>query len=954
MALHPTQIFEALEKLAQESDHSGFIYEFLRIYDTPKNTITKLKKGDAAINVAENVDCGAIALKQRLYFQPVGGGATDVAAALEQLRQSPAIAKHKIRFLIATDYREVAAYDARVDDVLECDFSELYKNYAFFLPLAGYEKSQAFSENPADTKAAEKMGRLSDQIRSLNPDVSPQAVHALNIFLTRLLFCFFAEDTGIFPKSSFTQTLASLTEKSGNDTADYLTRLFRILNLPEHHPDRQQAAAHLAAFPYVNGGLFADDYPMPQFDARARRLLLECGRLDWADINPDIFGSMFQAVIDPVQRSRLGQHYTSVPNIMKAIQPLFLDALQTAFEQILANRQTRNDTKIQKLHALNMRLACIKIFDPACGSGNFLIIAYKELRRLEIRIFQAIRELGGNDYFVSQIHLGRFYGIEIDDFAAETAKLSLWLAEHQMNSAHQLQLGNALPTLPLKDSGHILAANSLRQDWESFCPRDSRRDDEVYLVGNPPFGGKQYRNAEQKTDMKQVFSEFKNSSILDYVACWFWKGAEYIRSSRAKLALVATNSITQGEQVAMLWPPIFALNVHIAFAYQTFPWVNNARQKAAVHVVIIGLAAEPEQENAHGGLQSGFAFGADGGNEELDFEAAETVPRRLFRPSEKEWVVQEVANISPYLHDMSNTTIKSRMKPLCDVREMVFGNMPNDGGFLLLDTTEKEHLLTAEPKAKKWIKKLLGSDEFLNGKERWCLWLVDITSEELAAMPLVEERVKNVQKKRAESRRAETKELAATPHLFAEIRQPSDGQYILVPRVSSERRQYVPMDFLNADVITTDRNQMIPNGSYYEFGILNSMMHNDWMRTVTGRLESRFNYSGTIVYNTFPWPEASENEREQISDLAKNILRARAVNVGKTLAQLYDPDNMPDNLRQAHQALDAAVDKLYRAKPFSDGLERVAHLFGLYEQLIAAEQQREAASKMGRRKKKAV
>lgn len=510
-----------------------------------------------------------------------------MAEALAQLRQSPAIAQHKIRFLIVTDYQDITAYDAKVDDTVDFPFEELHKNYAFFLPLAGYEKSRDISENPADTKAAEKMGRLSDQIRSLNPDASVEAIHALNIFLTRLLFCFFAEDTGIFAKNSFTQTLANITQKNGSDTAAYLTQLFRILNQPDSHPERCRAAAHLAAFPYVNGGLFADDYPVPQFDARARRLLIECGQLDWADINPDIFGSMFQAVIDPVQRSRLGQHYTSVPNIMKVIRPLFLDDFQTAFEQILANGQTRADTKIQKLHALNMRLSRIKIFDPACGSGNFLIIAYKELRRLEIRIFQAIKDLGSNDYFVSQIHLGCFYGIEIDDFAAETAKLSLWLAEHQMNSAHQLQLGNALPTLPLKDSGHILAANSLRQDWETFCPRDSHRDDEVYLVGNPPFGGSGNRTDAQTEDMQIVFDGFKKFKMLDYVACWFWKGAQYIRGSRAKLAFVATNSITQGEQVAMLWPPVFALNARIAFAYQTFAWANNARQKAAVHVVVI-------------------------------------------------------------------------------------------------------------------------------------------------------------------------------------------------------------------------------------------------------------------------------------------------------------------------------------------------------------------------------
>ena len=887
-----------------------------------------------------------------------GGGLADVSEALAQLRQSPAIAKHKIRFLIATDYREFAAYDIKADDVLECDFTDLYKNYAFFLPLAGYEKSREFSENPADTKAAEKMGRLSDQIRSLNSDSSPEALHALNIFLTRLLFCFFAEDTGIFPPNSFTNALGGITLKNGSDTAAFLAQLFNILNCADHHPARAQAAAHFAAFPYVNGGLFAETYPVPVFDARARRLLLECGKLDWAGINPDIFGSMFQAVIDPVQRSRLGQHYTSVPNIMKAIKPLFLDEFQTAFDQILANSQTRADTKIQKLHALNMRLARIKVFDPACGSGNFLIIAYKELRSLEIRIFQAIKELGRDNIFLSHIHLDQFYGIEIDDFAAETAKLSLWLAEHQMNSAHQLQLGNALPTLPLKDSGHILAANSLRQDWEAFCPRSSRREDEVYIVGNPPFGGSGNRSDAQTEDMETAFAGFKKFKMLDYVACWFWKGAQYIRNSRAKLALVATNSITQGEQVAMLWRPVFALNIHIAFAYQTFPWANNAKHKAAVHVVVIGLAAEPCQESAPDGSQSVFDFGADGGNHELDFSAAKPSPRRLFRPSEQDWVVQEACNISPYLIAGSNLAVESRETSLGKVSPMVYGNKPVDGGHLILSSAEKEALIAAEPQAAKWIKKLLGSDEFLNGKERWCLWLVDLSKDELANLPQthpqISERIEKVRAARLKSPDKGAQKLAERAHQFRDLHNPES--YILVPRVSSERRQYVPMAFLNADVITTDRNQMIPNGTFYEFGILNSLMHNDWMRVVTGRLKSDYNYSGTLVYNTFPWPQASADAQADITELAKNILRARASNSGKTLAELYDPDKMPDNLRQAHQALDAAVDKLYRDKPFSDGLERVEHLFGLYEKLIAAEQheaENKANAKQGRLKEKA-
>lgn len=879
---------------------------------------------------------GEVALSHKLYFKPLEVGG-DVYETLKSLKVLPSAAKNKIRFFIATDYQNFAAYDTKADDTLECAFTDLAQNYGFFLPLAGLEKSREFTENPADTKAAEKMGRLFDQIRLSNDLSNAEDIHALNVFLTRLLFCFFAEDTKIFPKDSFTKLIESHSLNDGSNIDEILSSLFAVLDMPSESPARAKLPIHLAAFPYVNGGLFAAEEPIPAFTARTRRLLLECGKLDWSEINPDIFGSMFQSVIDPAQRSRLGQHYTSVPNIMKVIQPLFLDSFQTAFDDIF-KRYPSAEGRLKALHSLAMRLGKVKIFDPACGSGNFLIIAYKELRQLEIRIFKAIQQIDGNAMFHSQIRLNQFYGLELDDFAHEIAMLSLWLAEHQMNLLHERELGNSLPTLPLKSGGNIKAANSLREDWETFCPRTDRMEDEVYIVGNPPFGGKQYRNAGQTEDMEIVFGNLKKHKALDYVACWFWKGAQYIRNSRAKLALVSTNSISQGEQVATLWPSVFTLGVRIGFAYQTFPWVNNAKGKAAVHVVIIGLVPQQRSEGGTGCLN------ADGQD------------MKLFKLVDQEWHTQNVANISPYLISGSNLAVEARKKPLCNVSGMVFGNMPNDGGYLLLTTSEKQSLLAIEPQAEKWIKKLLGSEEFLNGQERWCIWLHDMSEQELASLtedyPEIAKRVFQVQEIREKSDRKETKLLAKTPHLFGEIRQPQSGSYILVPRVSSERREYVPMDFFNSDVISTDRNQMIPDATLYEFGILNSAMHNDWMRVVTGRLESRFNYSGTIVYNTFPWPDADETQQAQIAALAEAVLDVRDSYPAHTLAQLYDPEKMPDALRAAHHALDEAVDKLYRDKPFSDGLERVEHLFGLYEQLIAAEQEQLAAAKAAKKKKK--
>lgn len=913
MAVNPTKLFDGLAKLVQSEDKANFIYGFLRLFDTPKATITKLQNQTPGTNVADMPLHGEIALSRKLYFKPVAPDA-DIYDVLQDLKQSATADKNKIRFFIVTDFQNIAAYDIQADDYLECAYTDLAQNYGFFLPLAGLEKSSGFEENPADTKAAEKMGRLFDQIRRTNHLEKPEDIHALNVFLTRLLFCFFAEDTKIFPKDSFTKLIESHTHKTGENTDEVLTALFQTLDTP---PEKRSEAlpVHLASFPYVNGGLFQADEPIPDFDTRTRRLLLECGKLNWSEINPDIFGSMFQSVIDPKQRSRLGQHYTSVPNIMKAIKPLFLDELQTAFQDIF-KRYPSNEGRLKALYSLSMRLGNIKIFDPACGSGNFLIIAYKELRRLEIEIFKAVKEIDSNAIFSSQIRLDQFYGIELDDFAHEIAMLSLWLAEHQMNLAHENELGNSLPTLPLKSGGNIKASNSLREDWEAFCPRGNRAEDEVYIVGNPPFCGTNSRDDGQKQDMGIVFSGWKKYKDLDYVACWFWKGAQYIRASRAKLALVATNSISQGKQVPILWPHIFSLGNRIAFAYQTFPWANNAKDKAAVHVVIIGL----EATHLSDGLSPNSA------------------QPKLYKLLNKEWHSQSVTNISPYLDAGSNLFIGHRTNPIYSVSKMYKGNQPGDGGNLILTTEEKDSLIAHEPQSAKWIKKLLGAIEFINCKPRWCLWLTDLTQADLDSLPekhpLVAERVEKVRTVRLASTKDGTIQKADIPHLFDEIRQPTSGKYLLVPSTTSERREYVPMDFVDAEIISSNANQMIPNATLYEFGILTSAMHNDWMRTVVGRQKSDYRYSGTLVYNNFPWPEADEAEKARIAALAEDILLIRADYPDQTFAQLYDIDTMPPPLKEAHLRLDAAVDRLYRAKPFSDAKERVDFLFDLYEKAV--------------------
>jgi len=907
MAVSQAHIIESLEQACSKLNPDEFIFDFLDAYGFPKSTITRLRNGGDSRNVGTGDDIG---LKKKLYFRAVPVG-QDVAAEAEILKESELIARHDIRFVIVTDFQTLAAFDLKADERLVTDMAELYKEYAFFRPLAGYEKAVMYSEHPADLKATEKMGQLFDLIRERNDLTKPEDIHALNVFLTRLLFCFYAEDTGIFEDKQLTSTLQACTREDGSDVDQFFTDLFTVLNLAEDLPQRKRMASHFQAFRYVNGGLFRDDEPVPEFGRKARRLLLECGALDWSEINPDIFGSMFQAVIDEEQRSNLGQHYTSVSNIMKVIQPLFLDKLHAELDKSRGNEK--------KLKALLVRLQSLRIFDPACGSGNFLIIAYKELRKLEMEIIDALNAVSKQDVmYYSGISLTQFYGIEIDDFAHEIATLSLWLAEHQMNMVFKDKFGYAEAVLPLKDGGNIVCDNSLRRDWEEVCPPADEHGNvcEVYICGNPPFLGHAGRTQDQNEDMKDVFSGLPAYGNLDFVTCWFMKGAQYITGKIAECAFVATNSVSQGEQASILWPHLFNMQVSIRFAYQTFSWKNHAKQNAAVHVVIIGLA-----------------------NQSLINK------RVIYKEIQRDTVQLAADNISPYLLDAGNTVIESRRTPLCGQPEMLFGNMPNDGGHLLLSSEEKDTLIAQEPTTVKFIKRFLGAQEFIQAKDRWCIWLTDASTEEIELNPRISARIALVKATRSESTRKSTRALADTPHLFGEIRQPKNGHYILVPRVSSERRPYVPIGFLDASIISSDANQMIPNATLYEFGILTSEMHNDWMRVVAGRLKSDYRYSATLVYNTFPWPEASEAKRKHIESLAEEVLLIREDYPDKSLADLYDPDKMPAPLLTAHKTLDRAVEALYRDRPFRDASERLEHLFARYEKLIAAEQARKPAKK---------
>jgi type I restriction-modification system DNA methylase subunit len=899
MAFDQSKLFKKLEGLVSHLSKNEFIYDFLLAFGSPKATITKLKNsyGSAGVLLDESV-----ILKNKIYFQIYESGG-NLHALCESAKNSTHVSKNKIRFVIVTDFEDIVAYDTKAKDTLDTEFIELPKSYAFFLPLANIEKFEITSEHPADVKASYKMGQLCDVIRKHNGIETEERTHAFNVFLTRLLFCFYAEDTGIFDKNQMVKAIQNTTLKSGKDLKEFFISFFKVLNLHGSSQERITMPDHFTDFPYVNGGLFAEDTWIPDFTDKARRLIIEIGSLEWEEINPDIFGSMFQAVIDPEQRGLLGQHYTSVPNIMKVIKPLFLDDLIVELEL------SKNSAK--KLQKLLLRIQKIRVFDPACGSGNFLIISYKELRKLEMAVFKALDKLADQSVMcLSGIRLSQFYGIEIDDFAHEIALLSLWLAENQMNKLFEAEFEVSEPDLPLKASGNIYRDNSLRADWNDICPKqDAFGPLEVFVCGNPPFISfkERNKNKEQSTDMELLFSKAGNWKQIDYVGAWFYKGAQYIQGTNIKLGLVATNSLIQGEQVSLLWEKILQKNVEISFGYKSFSWSNSAKGKAAVHVVIVGLACEPK--------------------EKFLFEINE----------DKNAIKRKVKNISPYLIDAGNTIVASSSRALSPpAKLMQDGNNYTKSGDLFLTSEQKLELEIKYPELQKYIKRVIGGDEFLNNKERYCFWLVNYDPKECHAY-LVNVLNKCKQDRLGSSKKETREKASLTPHLFPEVRQPKSGDYLVIPRVTSSRRKYVPIDIMSHEVITTNQVLMVTKTDRYDFGILTSEMHNDWMRTVAGRLKSDYRYSASLVYNTFPWPEVNEKQTTHIEALAEEVLLVRADHVEKTLAQMYDPDKMPTDLRDAHKALDTAVEKLYRTKPFESEIERVRFLFKKYEQLISKE-----------------
>jgi type I restriction-modification system DNA methylase subunit len=792
-------------------------------------------------------------------------------AAFDQLRQyMMGISAEDVPDLwMVSDFENIRLSRRSTNETWDFKTKELRKYIRRFSDIAGYTTERVRPDQlKLNGKAAEKMADLYDALKAHGYDG-----HDLEVYLVRLLFCLFAGDTGIFPKGNFYYYIND-SKEDGSDLSHRISDLFEVLNMPEDvRAKKTLLSEELKQFRYINGALFAGRLPPASFDAKMRKLLLECREFDWSEIHPAIFGSMFQGVMDKNKRRELGAHYTSEENILKLINPLFMDELWHEFDRI--------KTDPSALEHFHDKIAGLKFLDPACGCGNFLIVTYGKLRELEfevLKIKSSTRQMVIDIRPMLKVNVDQFYGIEAEDFPCQIATVGMWLIDHQMNNLVADYFGIPFVRLPLKNSAVIVHGNALRMDWESVVPKAELS----YVLGNPPFVGNNNLSVSQREDLAPFFP---NNKTMDYVTAWYVKATDYMRDTNIRCAFVSTNSISQGEQVALLWKPLIEKGIHINFGIPTFKWSNEAKGKAAVHCVIVGFGYQ-----------------------------------------------KNIPNINPYLFEGPTIFIESRTKPICDVLEIQKGNQPTDGGNLIIEANEFDDFIKKEPLAKPYIKRLVGAQEYINNLDRYCLWLVDAPPDVLRKMPLVLERVKRVREMRLASPDKGTQKLAGKPTLFREIYNPET--FIIVPSVSSEKREYVPIGFMNKDTIATNLVLIIPNATLYYFGILTSSVHNAWMRAVCGRLKSDYRYSKDIVYNNFPWPETKKEQEAEIEKLAQDVLNTRAKFPESSLADLYDPLTMPPELVKAHKELDRAVMKLYGFGKDMSEAEVVAELMGRYRRII--------------------
>ncbi|MEY8690216.1 MAG: class I SAM-dependent DNA methyltransferase [Leptothrix sp. (in: b-proteobacteria)] len=803
------------------------------------------------------------------------------------------------RYVLVSDFARMRLYDLELGNEVEFALAELPQHITRFAFIAGYQTQEIKPQDPVNAAAALKLGKLHDALKASGYDG-----HPLEVLLVRLLFCLFGDDTGIFqPAHAFRAWLEDRTAEDGTDLGAQLAHLFQVLNTA----DAKRSAKldeQLRAFPYINGKLFAESLPLASFDSPMREQLLDCCALDWSAISPAIFGAMFQGVMDDKARRHLGAHYTSEQNILKLIKPLFLDALWAEFGKVKSNRN--------RLFEFHKKLRGLNFFDPACGCGNFLVITYRELRLLELEVLRAAYGNGQQQsldiHTMLSVDVDQFHGIEIEEFPAQIAQVALWLVDHQMNVRVSAEFGAYFARIPLKATPHIVHGNALQLDWAQVLPPQRCS----YVLGNPPFVGAKYMSDEQRADVMAAFHGVNNAGLLDFVAGWYVLAARYLAdaSPQARCAFVSTNSITQGEQVGVLWGWLLAQGVRIHFAHRTFQWSNEARGKAAVHCVIVGFGLHEVAEKTL-----------------FEYDDIRGEPHAI-----------RATNINPYLVDAPDVLAEGRMEPLCPVPPIVNGSIPADGGNLILSAEERAALLVEHPEAGPYVRRYLGAEDFLHEQIRYCLWLVDCPPGDLRKMGLVMARVKAVKLMRENSAKAATRAKAATAALFTEDRQPRVGNYLAVPRTSSELRRVIPVGFLSHAHVAANDLQIVPGAGLFHFGVLSSAMHVAWVRTTSGRLKSDIRYSTKFTYNTFPWPEATDIQRKAIEAAAQAVLDARAQFPQSTLADLYDPLAMPPALLKAHQKLDAAVDAAYLGKAarkaFKGDADRVAFLFERYQAIV--------------------
>lgn len=915
--MNAVEIEAAVSELAEAPfDATEFCYSFLTAFGNKDTTIARLRSG----NTNKSDIPGAVLQTNNIHIATCAQG--DVSTTLQALKASPKTTAAKAKFILATDGITLEAEEliSGVGETLATAYTDFPKHFGFFLPLAGITTIAEIKNNAIDVRATGRLNRLYVELLKENPDWGGDARrHEMNHFMARLIFCFFAEDTGIFQGTNlFTRTVTTMSDSESTNTHAVIETIFRTMNVRREDRAPANFPNWVANFPYVNGGLFADSTEVPRFSKVARTYLLHAGSLSWKEINPDIFGSMIQAVADEGERGALGMHYTSVPNILKVLNPLFLDELRTQLE-------AAGDSK-PKLLNLRRRIARIRVFDPACGSGNFLVIAYKQLRAIEAEI----NERRGEKGLQTQIHLTNFRGIELRNFPAEIARLALIIAEYQCDVQHRGLPDALLEFLPLDSQNWITNDNALRLDWVSLMDVEGtgvrlvssdlletpleqaeigfeHPDGETFICGNPPYLGSTWQSSQQKAELQAIFEgRTKGWKSLDYVSGWFMKAADFCARTDAAAAFVSTNSICQGQQVPILWPLIFATGSEITFAHTSFKWANLATHNAGVTVAIIGIRQQP------GKVRKIFSTNSDG-----------------------EVAVKEVAHINAYLVSSSDVIVEKRSRPDGQLAAMDFGNKPVDGGNLLLTRHEVENLNLTPAQREKFIRRIYGAAEFIRGQDLFCLWIQDDAVEAAEAIPAIKTRIDSVRTMRLGSTKVATVESASTPHRFGEVRQQADETVIIVPIHTSENREYLPVGLFPAGTTVTNAVLALYDAPVWNIALLVSRLHLVWISTICGKIKTDFRYSNTMGWNTFPVPNLTKQDILELTQCAEDILLAREVHFPATIAELYDPDTMPENLRRAHERNDEVLERIYIGRRFRNDTERLEKLFDFYTKMSA-------------------